>query len=818
MSPIIAISLAPAALLALYAAGHYASALLAIAPSAKASPEASAAGAVTVAVPARDEGEGAPRVVRSLLAQDHEDLIEIVLIVNGRSDSGLQALLRSHPIEGQIDDDLITLRTEESPTRPRRIRVLLSGVDPKHLKINLLLERLETPYLAILDCDHEARPDWIRTSLALLSASGGQIIQARREPAELHSLFGLWDSLHQHVGCEVANIAYDRLGMSVFFTGTTAVMDSDLLRRHPLRDCLTEDTDLSYTLLLEGKEIRYNPYSGSKEAVSPDLYSFLARRRRWAHGHTETFLGHLSALPSAPIGASGRLQFLFHGVHYLIALVVFASQGLVGLLLAGSLPGPVLAASVAAAALLAATIVRSQPLRAFVSAGVTLAVLAAWLSPAALFACAAALAASTGDLSQAGQPIPPWMGLLAVFGLSAPLSVLVVGLVRLRWPLWALLAAIASYPLALYLDIAGVLIGLVDLAAGQRRWLAIARAQPSEPSPPSPSLLRRSASLLAALRSNVMRPSRWLPIALAAGCLALGVWAAMPPRQIAAADRSCTPLEHDGHPWIVPPTKLPAYCSAQNHTDGTRLGSFSEIRSDPLAGLDTTYWEPLSSTFPCNNAVFTPENVSASEGGIALQLRPEGRDGKEYTSGSIATRSDDLLYGRYEVEMKPMAVEGVLTAFFLYRFDPWQEIDMEFLGRDTTKALINVYYNPGEPGDLYNYGYRGTPVLVDLGFDASEDFHTYAIEWDPNEIRWFADGQLIHTRPSGAPTPIPHLPMRMHINTWPICSEELAGKLDTKAIPASSLVRNVVLSRWVAPWGWKDEDAGRWRESAPWIR
>ena len=143
------------------------------------------------------------------------------------------------------------------------------------------------------------------------------------------------------------------------------------------------------------------------------------------------------------------------------------------------------------------------------------------------------------------------------------------------------------------------------------------------------------------------------------------------------------------------------------------------------------------------------------------------------------------------------------------------------MGRDTTKLLINVFYNPGDEGDLYNYGFRGTPVLIDLPFDAADDFHRYAIEWDPLEIRWFADDQLIHVRPAGRPTPIPHLPMRFHLNSWPICSEELAGPIDKAALPATAEIRSVTISSWHAPLGGMPEGGpvpSNWRERASWMK
>jgi hypothetical protein len=161
----------------------------------------------------------------------------------------------------------------------------------------------------------------------------------------------------------------------------------------------------------------------------------------------------------------------------------------------------------------------------------------------------------------------------------------------------------------------------------------------------------------------------------------------------------------------------------------------------------------------------------------------------------------------------------------LYRFDPWQEIDAEFLGKDPTKMLINVYYNPGKPGDLYNYGFRGTPVLVDLGFDASEDYHRYAIEWEAGEIRWFVDDRLIHVRRDGAPTPIPHLPMRFHVNVWPICSEDLAGPIDPSIFPVSTGVHAVTIDKWhpspfagLMDWFEGVLTGGDWRRGAGWMR
>jgi endo-1,3-1,4-beta-glycanase ExoK len=139
-------------------------------------------------------------------------------------------------------------------------------------------------------------------------------------------------------------------------------------------------------------------------------------------------------------------------------------------------------------------------------------------------------------------------------------------------------------------------------------------------------------------------------------------------------------------------------------------------------------------------------------------------------------------------------VRGLVTGFFLHRDSPRQEIDVEILGNRPDKLLVNVFYNPGTDGAKFDYGYRGTPTIIDLGFDASKAVHQFAIEWEPCEIRWLVDGKLVHCRATWDPTPIPHLPMTLHVNTWPPRSRELAGRLAFRALPTSAIVRRVAVN------------------------
>ena len=129
---------------------------------------------------------------------------------------------------------------------------------------------------------------------------------------------------------------------------------------------------------------------------------------------------------------------------------------------------------------------------------------------------------------------------------------------------------------------------------------------------------------------------------------------------------------------------------------------------------------------------------------------------------------------------------------------PRQEIDVEILGNQPDKLLVNVFYNPGADGAKFDYGYRGTPVIIKLGFDASKALHQLTIEWDSCEIRWFVDQKLVHRRATWDPTPIPHLPMTLHVNNWPTRSRELAGRLAFRELPSSAILRRVAVETYNA--------------------
>lgn len=250
-------------------------------------------------------------------------------------------------------------------------------------------------------------------------------------------------------------------------------------------------------------------------------------------------------------------------------------------------------------------------------------------------------------------------------------------------------------------------------------------------------------------------------------------------------------LQHDRSPWVMPHRKwagISVSVAKRLEPPASRV-SFE----DDLTDIQSERWLLRNDTFPGNLGLFRPANVTTqSGGGLSFAVNQQLLGVRNLSAAAMSSRGS-FLYGRFEATLQATRVPGLVTGFFLHRDSPRQEIDIEITGNRPDRLLVNVFYNPGAEGAKFDYGYRGTPIAIPLGFDASKAFHQFAIEWDPCEIRWFVDGKLVHRRAEWNPTPIPHLPMTLHFNTWPTRSRELAGRLLLRSLPASAIVRRIAV-------------------------
>jgi len=119
---------------------------------------------------------------------------------------------------------------------------------------------------------------------------------------------------------------------------------------------------------------------------------------------------------------------------------------------------------------------------------------------------------------------------------------------------------------------------------------------------------------------------------------------------------------------------------------------------------------------------------------------------KEYTFyGAELTGVEQVKYGRFEARMKMAAISGSVSSMFL-NYDnswmkgeePWNEIDIEVLGKDPTSWQSNILTREGDPSINGLTASESKPLHA-FGFDATKDFHLYAIVWTPEYVSWEID-------------------------------------------------------------------------------
>ena len=135
-----------------------------------------------------------------------------------------------------------------------------------------------------------------------------------------------------------------------------------------------------------------------------------------------------------------------------------------------------------------------------------------------------------------------------------------------------------------------------------------------------------------------------------------------------------------------------------------------------------------------------------------------------YTSGRISTQyKHDFTYGLFEARLKVPKGRGFLPAFWLMTTDEstygqWPvcgEIDiMEVQGHLPQTNHGTIHFG------LPHRQEQGTITLS--GRDFSEDYHNFALEWQPGVLRWYVDGRLFYeaedwfaARSGSTPEPFP---------------------------------------------------------------
>jgi beta-glucanase (GH16 family) len=136
------------------------------------------------------------------------------------------------------------------------------------------------------------------------------------------------------------------------------------------------------------------------------------------------------------------------------------------------------------------------------------------------------------------------------------------------------------------------------------------------------------------------------------------------------------------------------------------------------------------------------------DGHLVIRAQPEDYEGNAYTSARLTTSGTvEVGPARVEGRIKLPEGTGIWPAFWMLGADfeevGWPtcgEIDiLETKGEDP-QTVITTVHGPGYSG---GEGVGTSTVLPDTS--SSEDFHTYAVDIDPEHLVWWIDGQRVHT-------------------------------------------------------------------------
>jgi hypothetical protein len=154
-----------------------------------------------------------------------------------------------------------------------------------------------------------------------------------------------------------------------------------------------------------------------------------------------------------------------------------------------------------------------------------------------------------------------------------------------------------------------------------------------------------------------------------------------------------------------------------------------------------------------------------------------------------------IMFGRVEVTMKAAPGAGIVSSLVL-QSDDLDEIDMEWLGADSTEVQTN-YFGKGQT-TTYNRGqFHKTP-------ENQSKFQTYTIDWTSDRIIFSVGGTVVRTLKASEAeaNQYPQTPMQVKFGAWsggdssnaPGTVEWARGPTNFAAGPFSMTVKSIAIT------------------------
>ena len=154
---------------------------------------------------------------------------------------------------------------------------------------------------------------------------------------------------------------------------------------------------------------------------------------------------------------------------------------------------------------------------------------------------------------------------------------------------------------------------------------------------------------------------------------------------------------------------------------------------------------------------------------------------KDFTGGELYTL-EEFQYGKFEARMMMAAASGTVSSMFLYQDGseipdgrPWVEIDIEVLGKNPGSFQSNIITGKAGAQKTSEKHHALNPA-------ANQTFHTYAIEWTPDYVRWTVDGVEVRKTEGGQVSDLTGT-QGLRFNLWASESQAWVGAFDESKLP-----------------------------------
>jgi beta-glucanase (GH16 family) len=169
-------------------------------------------------------------------------------------------------------------------------------------------------------------------------------------------------------------------------------------------------------------------------------------------------------------------------------------------------------------------------------------------------------------------------------------------------------------------------------------------------------------------------------------------------------------------------------------------------------GVRDEYHGKLGNTWYWGNnelQYYTEDSVSVADGVLTITASRRDYEGMEYTSARILTRDlASFTYGYFEARIKLPTVQGMWPAFWMMPQPSGTTSTKNEYGGWSASGEIDIMEAKGrianEVGNALHYG--GSPHVYSADGQKLDtpisEWHTYGLEWTPDCITWYVDGEV----------------------------------------------------------------------------